>query len=40
MAETQLTDHRFHSKDLEAFVIRALTAVGLPAPEAARSRIS
>jgi LDH2 family malate/lactate/ureidoglycolate dehydrogenase len=34
MAPTPSTEHRFHARDLEAFVARALTAVGLPAPDA------
>lgn len=34
MALTPSTDHRFHARDLEAFVARALTAVGLPALDA------
>ncbi len=34
MAQSLSTDRRFQSTDLEAFVARALTAVGLPAPDA------
>ena len=34
MAEKQSPDRRFHSRDLESFVARALTAVGLPASDA------
>jgi L-2-hydroxycarboxylate dehydrogenase (NAD+) len=34
MTEKPSTEHRFQSKDLEAFVARALTAVGLPASDA------
>src|SRR5881628_1601406 len=32
--EKPSTERRFHSKDLEAFVARALTALGLPASDA------
>src|SRR6266550_5949814 len=34
MASTPLTDRRFQSRDLESFVARALTAVGLPTADA------
>ena len=34
MTQTPPPDRRFHASDLEAFVARALTAVGLPAPDA------
>src|SRR5438445_1561416 len=34
MAQSLSSDRRFHSKDLEAFVARALTALGLPASDA------
>jgi L-2-hydroxycarboxylate dehydrogenase (NAD+) len=34
MAQSPSTDRRFHASDLEAFVARALTAVGLAAAEA------
>ena len=34
MAQGPSTDRRFHSSDLEAFVARALMAVGLPASDA------
>src|SRR5947207_7184285 len=34
MASTPLTDRRFQSRDLEAFVAHALTAVGLPTADA------
>jgi L-2-hydroxycarboxylate dehydrogenase (NAD+) len=34
MAQSPSTDRRFHASDLEAFVARALTAVGLSAAEA------
>ena len=34
MTQTSSTHRRLHSSDLEAFVARALTAVGLPASDA------
>ena len=34
MAQTPSPDRRFHASDLEAFVARALTAVGLPVSDA------
>src|SRR5439155_21971188 len=34
MTQTASADRRFHSSDLEAFVARALTAVGLPVSDA------
>jgi L-2-hydroxycarboxylate dehydrogenase (NAD+) len=34
MAQSLSSDRRFHSKDLEAFVARALTALGLPSSDA------
>lgn len=34
MARSSSTERRFHATDLEAFVARALTAVGLPPPDA------
>jgi len=34
MTQSQSNDRRFHSNDLEAFVSRALTAVGLPTTDA------